>query len=246
LKRKTAHLLHLIETFLVLVVVFVFLLSRDVTLSYFANKITDGTPISYKKLSGNLLTSINIEELKYKNKIVAKLAKVDFNLFALLVGKIEVDDIKILNIDIKTVREIVKEFDSNSTSSSNFGLGVSLKNAHFDFLPYSIGKYKIKKAYFSLKDISTDDGKVFNAKGVGIDVLTNMWSIKADGFMKKNIFFTDAKVWLNDKYFKKFIKDMDFNSLNPVKVKLKLDKEHLEGDVVASSKHLFSKKLILV
>ncbi len=242
MKRKTLHLLHLIEFFIISFVIVVFLLANPRTLNYLANKITQSTNLKYKDVSGNLLTTINIKELSFKSKLIAKEAKIDFNLFKLLSGKVEVDNLLISKINLKNLLFFIKSLKGDNQSQNSFDLGFVLHNAVIDFTPFSEGKYKIKKALFILKDINANDLKSIDAKKMIFDVSTNIWKLYAKGYVKKSIFYADANVSLDDNYFQKFIKGIDYNSLNPIKVVLKVDKDSLEGDLNTSSKRLFYKK----
>ncbi len=243
MKRKTINLFHFIEFIIISLVIVIFLLANPRTLSFLANKVTQSTGLTYKDISGNVLTNIHIKDLSFKDKQIAKDADINFNLFKLLGGKIEVDLLKIKKINIKNSIFFIKSIDKNSSSSTNtdFNLGVSLHNVYLDFLPYKKGKYNINKIILKLNNISTNDGKMINAKDLNFDISTNIWTLKSKGSLKNNIFYSKVKVKLNNKYFKKFIKDMNFNSLNPVNVVLKIDKDKLIGDLSTTSPKLFDK-----
>ena len=246
MKQQTIKVFHFFEFILIIGFILEFLLASPKTLTFLADKITNNTGLTYKNITGNLLTNIHIKELSYKKKLIAKRADIDFNLIKLLVGKVEVDKLSISKININNFRYFIKNLDTNSSTSSNsskISLALSLHNVKLDFLPYKVGKYDIKKLVLDLGDISSSDGKTIDAKDLKFNILTNMWRLDSLGYVKKNVFYANSKVWLNEKYFKKFIPEMDFKSLNPVSVNLKIDKDRLVGDIHTKSKQLFLKEL---
>ncbi len=241
MKKKTIHLFHLLEFTIISLVIMIFLLANPRTLSFLADKLTTATNLEYSDISGNVLTNIHIKNLRYKDKIIAKNADIDFTIYKLLFGKIEVDNLNLHKVDIKNIIYYINSLDKNSSSSeNNISLNLDLHHAKLDFNPYAKGKYKIDKIVLNLHDISLNE-MTLNAKKLIFDINTNIWQLHANGFVKNNIFHTKAKVFLNNKYFKKFIKDMNFNSLNPVDVDLTIDKDKLEGDIKSSSKKVFDK-----
>ncbi len=187
------------------------------------------------------MTNIHIKNLSYKDKVIAKNADIDFTIYKLLFGKLEVDNLNLHKVDIKNIIYYINTLDKNSSSSeNNISLNLDLHKAKLDFNPYKKGKYKIDKIVLNLHDISLNDTKI-NAKDLILDISTNMWKLHAKGYVKNSVYHSKAKVVLNNKYFKKFIKDLNFKSLNPVNVDLTIDKDKLEGDIKTTSKKLFDK-----
>ena len=95
MKRKTVHLFHLIEFVIISLVIGVFLLANPKTLSFLADKLTTATNLKYSDISGNILTNIHIKNLSFKDRIIAKNADIDFTIYKLLFGKVEVDNLNL-------------------------------------------------------------------------------------------------------------------------------------------------------
>jgi len=340
LKKTTIKIIHNIEITVVIVVVGLFLLANPMSLKYVADKVTKEFSLGYKNIHGNLITKLYIEDISYKNKIIAKSANIDFNILKLLVGHVQIDSINFKKVDIKNLKNFISSFDFESDNNSTTSLpSISLHNASLDIIPYKKDKLSVKRLTIFVKNIyynntfrvdnlkvnlksnmfemdylgsyensglkiktmdikdldikkilylrgllkndsnSTDtivksveleklrlttapykegsyhvkslkldvdklttNFKIINAKKLKLDIDTNIWKISSVGDVNNSVFNSNVDVIANDKYFKRFIQEFDYSSLNPLKVELKIDKNTLLGVVKAKSKSLLIPK----
>ncbi len=155
-------------------------------------------------------------------------------------------DIKKFNLTKLDVAKIVKLKDiikSDRDSNSTIIKFISIKEANISTKPFKKGKYFIESLLVDIKDLDSKDLKRFNAKDIKLDIRTNIWKLKSKGYLKNSTYFSKVAVDLDDKYFKNFIPFFNYNSLNPLDIKLKIDKDKLIGNLKANSKTLLTKKL---
>jgi len=208
----------------------------------------DIVPYKKDKLSIEKLT-VFIKNIDYDDSFKIDNLKVDLksNMFnmtyigsysneSLLVKKMDIKD-----LDIKKIlylREMVKS-DSNSTDS--IIKSIELEKLKITTTPYKEGSYHIKNLNLDIDNLKTDFNTV-NAEKLKLDIETNIWKLSSKGDVNGSVYNTDVNVVANDKYFKRFISDIDYKSLNPLKVELKIDKDRLLGVVKAKSKSLLTSK----
>lgn len=340
MKKATLKIVHNIEIAIVVVVVGLFLLANPMTLKYVADKVTNELNLSYKSINGNLVTKLYIEDISYKERIIAKSADIDFNILQLIFGHIQVDSIDFKKVDIDNLKTFISSFDFESDKNSTNSLpSITLHNASLDIVPYKKDKLSVQRLKILIKNIYYDDSfkiddlkvnlksnmfemnylgsyendglkvkqmditnldfkkvlylkeliksdsnstdsivksieleklkistapykkgsyhvkslnldvnnlvtdfKVINAKKLKLDIDTNIWKLSSVGDVNNSVYNTEVDVKANDKYFKKFISDIDYNSLKPLKVSLRVDKDSLYGVVKAKSKALLIPK----
>lgn len=154
-----------------------------------------------------------------------------------------INDLNITQLDIEKILLLKDMIKKDSESNSSIIKSVDIKNTYLDTKPFKKGKYHINLLKIKLKDLSSKDMKIYNAKDINLTAKTNIWSLNSTGYIKDSLFKAKVKVSLDDKYFKRFVPFFNFNSLNPIDVKLKINKDKLIGDVNASSKKILTKKL---
>ncbi len=152
-----------------------------------------------------------------------------------------IDVMNISKLDIEKILLLKKILNNDSNSSESIIKQVDVKEAKLSIKPLKKGHYKIKSLDLSINSLSTDLKK-FQIKDIKLKADTNIWKINSTGYVKENTFYSDVKVDIDNKYMKKFTPFINFNSLNPVKVILKIDKNRLVGDINTTSKKPLTKK----
>jgi len=163
---------------------------------------------------------------------------------------LDFDHLWITDIDIEKIiqfyKDKIKSYGSDTETKKKKGFKNLVKefridNFKTDIKPYDYKKYKIKKLEIKAYDFYTDLVK-FYAK-TSITAKTNMWELNSQGHLKNKKFFTNAKVILIDKYFKKFVPFFDHDKIKPIELSLELDKEGLRSDVKLKTENLLTGKL---
>jgi hypothetical protein len=192
---------------------------------------------------------IFVEEVSYDSGLVIDNLRVDLNssmfnmayLGSLHKKNLIVDSMTIDRLDIQKILYLKGLVKSDSDSKDSIIDMLKIRNLELSTTPYQRGSYSVKSLLMSANNISTDF-KNFDVESLDLDIDTNIWKLTSSGSIDDNLFNSDVKVDLDSGYFKRFISYVDYKSLNPVKVSLKIDQNSLRGSVDASSKSLLIEK----
>jgi len=155
-----------------------------------------------------------------------------------------IDNLEVSKLDIDKLLLLKGMFKSDSDSNKTTIIkSLKVSKATLSIKPLKKSKYKIDSLKLYIKDLNSSDMKLYDIKDLNLKVKTNIWSLTSNGYVKNSTLNSKVLLSLKDKYFKKFVPFFDFNSLNPIDVKLKIDKNSLVGEVKAKSKALLTKKL---
>ncbi len=351
MKKRTVQFLGLIEVLILLGALALFILSNPNSLTMFINYTTKELGISYNKVSGNLLQTVTLKDIRYLDKPLAKEASINWNIKALFTASIKIDEIiiKDLNIpltkkwindlnhkfatkdktkiksiptieisevvfsalpfddgnisvqrielqannikgnlqhidigslsfltqnnyaditaiaklqkgvlsfeklwlekiDVKKVIKLIDTFKQNDTnktqntkSRQTFIKKIKADEIIVNILPLSGGHYFIKNSTITCKQL-VSDLKNIDAKHIYIDTSTNIWTFSSDGKIKKNKLYTNAKIDVNETYFKRFVPFFDFKKLNPFTLQMEVDSKELKANIQAKTDSLLIRK----
>jgi len=128
--------------------------------TFFVNKISQKYlpkyQLYYKKISGNPLSGITIEGLRFKDRPLAKSLAIRINPYRLLDGTLAVSKLHFLDVNPLTLEEMIKEFSTNKKDKkkeSNLPFAVELNDIKFTTLPFKKFDIKIKRAILSIKSL---------------------------------------------------------------------------------------------
>ncbi len=143
--------------------------------------------ISYSRIDGNPLTGIEIEDITYKQKPVAKHIALQWNPNALLHKEIKVDHVRIEALDVKSVEEMIADFGGKEESSSeSFDFSIRLQRASVDLLPFERFGVAFDKVALDATDILYASDRLALGKTV-LEVDSNITNIHASVALKKGV-----------------------------------------------------------
>ncbi len=351
MKKRTVQFLGLVEVTILLGALALFALQNPNTLTLFLNYTTRQLDLSYEKVSGNLLKTIKVRNIRYKNQLLTPEATIDWNFKALLTATLKIDEISIKNLDIPLTEAWIRHLRAKFASPKSQGpveipevevsqLVFSAKPFHMDALevsrielqangikgnlqhididsfsfltqsnyaditalgkiqnselsfeklwlenidipkiaalikkitagepqkqhktsgqrlikalyvddlivytkPLKYRRYDIRHWSLSVRNLASKDLRHFDAAHVYIDATTNMWELSSSGNIRRNRFYTEADVTMNDTYFKRFVPFVNHRNIHPIKVYLTLDKEGINGKAYAKANDLLIKR----
>lgn len=350
MKKRTVRFLTFVEITILLGALILFALQNPNTLTLFLDYTTKHLGLTYDRVTGNLLKTITVRNIRYHDRILTEEASIDWNLKALLTASLKIDTISVKDLDIplteQWIGDLRKKFGSSSGEKSTYIPPVEISELVFSARPFkrgdlnvsrielqandikgdlqhvdvgffsfltesdyaditALGKiengalsfeklwlaeidipkiialikkiaaatetkkaqsgekliksmhvtdlivytkplhyrhYDIKNWSLTIRDLYTEDMKIFDAKHVFLDATTNMWRLSSSGRIDDNRLYTEADVILNDSYFKRFVPFFDHRSINPLKLYLTVDREGINGKLHAASKNLLISK----
>ena len=186
-----------IEIFLLISAFILFLISNKETFDFLIREISKKYEISYKKTSGTLLTGIVLEDVKYKNTLLAKEIVLDWKITPLFYKKLSFEKIKINKLNFSTLNRILKNKKTKKDKKSLeiwFLNSLDIDKLYFLGIDFINRNLKIKKLYIEADKIQTNfkDLKISNFK---IDLKSNIANAKVEGLWEnKNIYLNILKI----------------------------------------------------
>ncbi|HIP46495.1 MAG TPA: hypothetical protein EYG95_02930 [Campylobacterales bacterium] len=182
------------EVGVLLLVFLLYILSDAQTLKYVVDRATKNLDISYEGISGNFLKTMSIRNIKYKGKLLAKEAEIDWNLRALLNGDIEIETLSLKYVNLANIEAMIKEAqktsvkDSSSkeTSSQLSFPKMSISHLYLSTMPYKNDIIKIDTLELEVYDVSSNLEEI-SIKEFSLDTHNNHCFIKTDGYIKKGV-----------------------------------------------------------
>ena len=146
-----------LKFFVVLVVAIVVLANSSLVIEKIANKFAPDYHISYSRISGNVLTGIKIDDLKFKNKTLSSQIKFSWNPAKLLYKRVAINEFSVHNLNVEVLEEVIAFFstDDNSTSSDSSPLPVVIlvNKIHLDAKPFKEEGISFSKTVLDLSDV---------------------------------------------------------------------------------------------
>ena len=156
MKKRTVQFLGLIEVLILLGALALFTLQNPNTLILFLNYATKELDLSYGSVEGNLLKSIKIKDITYKDKRLTNEAVVDWNIKALLTASLKIDEISIKELNIPVTQEWIddlrKKFHHND-GSVTYIPSVEISSIFFSALPFENQSVKINRIELFAKNL---------------------------------------------------------------------------------------------
>jgi translocation and assembly module TamB len=187
-------LVFLFEVGILLIVFLLYILSDPKTLQYAVDRATSGLDISYEHISGNFLKTMTIYKLRYKDKLLASEAEIDWNLRALIQGDIEIETLSLKQVNLANIEEIIQAKKRNTpqgreTKEEKKHLTIpeiAISHLYLSTLPYHSKYINIENLELEVYDISSDL-KHLKVKEFSLETRNNYANLKTAGEVKKEI-----------------------------------------------------------
>ncbi len=160
MKKKTVRFLTFIEIVILLAALTLFVLQNPNSLTIFVNYATKELGLSYEEVSGNLLKTVTLKNIKYKGKILTQEASIDWNLKALLGAKLKIDEIVIKKLNIpltqKWILDLSEKFADKKENRIEEIPTIEISQVIFSALPFKEENINIKRVELQANDIKGD------------------------------------------------------------------------------------------
>jgi len=129
--------------------------------------------ITYKRISGNILTGITVEKIEYQHNMLAQSLRFSWNPSKLLYLDLAINDLEITNLDYSVVELLIASFSDEKKEHTPIEkeeggkdelppVSVSLSHFHIDLLPFE------KEGISFLKSSLDIDGVAYSADGIDV------------------------------------------------------------------------------
>ncbi len=144
---------------------------------------------SYTKVNGELLDGFRVKKLKYHNKLLSKQVVLKFNPLKLLIKRISISKLRLEDVDVKVLEEVLYDFKSNSVdskSNQSIDLNFEIKNIFLSLKPFKIKDIDVNNAELKVNYISFINSKLDIADSQYY-LNTSIGSVKFNGKFKNRI-----------------------------------------------------------
>ncbi len=154
-------------------------------------------------------------------------------------------NLELESIDIAQIEHslsLLTPKDTNKTSQPFHIIEeIIVDNFSADIKPYLHEPYKIDLFTLKAHDINASIHQMqFFAQDILLDSSTNAGTLSLQGDLNKNQFEGQSILNLSQKYFQKFTKIVDFQSLNPINFSLHANPKDIDANITLKSKQVFA------
>jgi len=173
-----------LESGVLLFVFALYILSDPQTLKYAVDRATSGLSIKYDNISGNFLKTITITNLRYHDQPLAQVAEIDWNLRALVSGKIEIETLSLKHVNLNNIEAIIKHTQQKKESkkkSTKISIPqMSISHLFLSTLPYKSDIINIDSLTLEVYDVASDLEHL-SIKEFSLDTQNDHGLLQADG-----------------------------------------------------------------
>ncbi|RLA70711.1 MAG: hypothetical protein DRG09_02410, partial [Epsilonproteobacteria bacterium] len=171
------------------VIVVFFLLNSTKTIEWVANTYAPQYGFGYKKISGGLLTGLEVEALTFKNATLVDSLKLGWNPASLLYNKISITHLHANGLNVEKIKKVVDTFastDEKKEDNSTLILPVTIGLGEFNVTVKPFDESGIGFQHIAL----AGEGIVYYGEGINIDDLslvidTNVTNIQLRGMIEE-------------------------------------------------------------
>lgn len=160
MKKRTIQFLGLVEIAILLGALTLFVLQNPNTMAFFINYTTKHMDLTYDKVTGNLLKTVTLKNIRYQNRILCTEASVNWNLRALLTATLKIDEIAIHDLDIpltqRWIEHLREKFASSKKNSTTNIPTIEVSEVVFSAKPFENKTIKVSRIELQANDIKGD------------------------------------------------------------------------------------------
>lgn len=153
-----------IELLLLLFAFVLFLFTDSSGLKIILDKVLTPYNITYDTMNGNIITGIEIENLRYKKAKLADDIVLNVNPLTLMFQKITIQNIAIKGLEVNRLLTMIEEISKNEPKSSSkdddtssFDFAVEVKKLSLDVNPMTYDKLKLNKLFLEMENFNYHD-----------------------------------------------------------------------------------------
>ena len=148
--------------------------------------------IGYSRIHGNVLTGIEIEDVVYAHKPLAKHLLLKWNPNALMKKEILLNHLVLEKVNIDTIKTLIKDFSiedasaEDNSSSEPFAFGVKVKKLAIDSDPFVVRQVRVKHIIVNAKNMYYK-GDTLRLGALGVVLDTNVTKLLLKASLNKGI-----------------------------------------------------------
>jgi len=181
-------ILAIVEIFLIIFVLFLFIVTDARTIKMIADQSLSSTKFTYASIEGNFITGLEIKDLAYDKKTLAHSATLHWNPISLLYKKITLTQLDAKGVDINNIVNMLDGFDKRKKPKSTLSLPLTLsaRNIHLDINPYVYAGVKLDSFIFEADEIGMDKEMLIDADNLYLYFKSNIVNVELKGDIDKS------------------------------------------------------------
>ncbi len=148
-----------LEIVILLFIVLIFFVTDSRTIHIAGENFLNDYNISYKKISGNFFSGLEIKELKYQEETILQSAKIHWNPIALTENRIEITKLDINGMNSSKIVDLLKKIPSSSSSddsSKRLDFDLLIKGIDLSFNPFLLYGVSFEDIHLKSNQLSID------------------------------------------------------------------------------------------
>ncbi len=158
---------------------------------------------------------------------------------------IQLSRLHLSRLNLRSIQELIKNLPQAGDKESNFTLidRVEANDISISTLPYKFDRYQFSLLSLKADGLSGDlKSQRYDLKDLSIKANSNIFRIDTNGYIRENRLYLDGLAHLDRLYFNRVVKFVDFMNLNPIKLRLELDRNGVDANVTLRSKQIFKER----
>ncbi len=211
MKKRTVQFLTLLEILILLGALALFVLSNPNSLTLFIKYTTKELDLTYSKVSGNLLHTVTLKDIRYHDKPLAKEASINWSMRALLSASLKIDEIIIKDLNIPLTQKWINDLNNKFANKEDRQIKniptIEISEIVFSALPFEDKNISVQRIELQANNIK---GNLQHIDVGSLYFLTqnNYADITAIAKLQKGV-LSFEKLWLDKIDVKKVIKLID-------------------------------------
>jgi len=178
----------LLTLFVLIIIAIVFISTSSRLVEFGADTFAPKYGFSYNRVSGSLLSGVEVEKLRFKDRDILEEFNFSWNPATLLYNRLSITDIKIIGADIDNIKYTAESFTSSDSpntkqekekSEFKIPISIGLDNIHIDIKPFIENDITIENLSLDTDGILYDGSISINSFKLIAD--TNITDIKVIG-----------------------------------------------------------------
>ena len=177
----------LVELFLLLLVLFLFVITDARTIKLLAKESLASSHFTYEKIEGNFFTGLTLTGLSYKHKSLFESAAVHWNPLTLVDKKITLQEVNAQGIELENIMEMLQDFDTTEESKPfRLDFSILLSNIHLDINPYIFEGVKFSDFLFETDKIGLSKDFKIDTSDFYLHFDSDLVRVKLKGAIKES------------------------------------------------------------
>lgn len=177
----------LIEMFLLLAVMLLFIVTDSRTIKVIADNALPSTMFSYEAIDGNFFTGLEVKKLKYDNKELFDTAILRWNPLTLFYEKITLTKVDVTGVELENIIDMLGKLDSHkSTKKAELKWSFSLDRIHLDINPYTYENVTFSSFLFETEKVDISSELEVNTEALYLYFDSDLVDVELAGKINKS------------------------------------------------------------